>query len=182
MKIIGITGQARAGKDSVAKILVEEFDFERVALADPLKQMALAIDPFVESEVFHDSHLFERLSDVIRERGWEKAKAYPDVRRLLQRIGTEGVRNVLGENVWVDTLLKKLHPAGRYVVPDVRFLNEAEAIRNVGGQVWRVTRPGFDGDGHASETEMKDIVATVHVHNGGSMDSLVARVRELARG
>jgi hypothetical protein len=144
--LIGLAGYARSGKDTIGKILVER-GFQRVAFADKLREFALAIDPII-----WDRPRF-RLSDVVEVEGWEGAKENPEVRSLLQRLGTEAGRNILGEDVWVNAALDI--PPGDYVITDVRFPNELEAIRSRGGQVWLVSRPGYGPiNGHPSETAL----------------------------
>src|ERR1051326_2875992 len=108
--------------------------------------MALAVDPLVLIDV--DDPLgswsaVRRLSTVVEAVGWDKAKENEDVRRFLQRLGTDGVRNHLGDNIWVDSLFRRLEsyeePSARtkVVITDVRFPNEADAIRQRGGEIWR---------------------------------------------
>jgi hypothetical protein len=183
--LIGITGFARAGKDSIAAALAK-YGYERRALADPLKQMALDIDPTVWMPAGWTCPVMvnpvpeggdaANLSVLVATLGWENAKTIPDVRRFLQRLGTEGVRKHMGEDFWVRTLLLGLDGTKRYVVPDVRFLNEAEAIRAHGGVVWRVVRPGLKAGGHASEEEQTRIEADLTVMNFGSLEDLAEQV------
>lgn len=157
--LLGLVGFARAGKDSVANILVRDHGYTKMGFADGVRDMAKAIDPFVE--VRHpnraDTH-FARYSAVLQESGYEAAKANPDVRRLLQRIGTEAVRSVLGPDVWVNRTLDLSDGMRDVVISDVRFPNEANAIRAAGGIVVRIERPGYGGtDPHPSEAQVADI-------------------------
>jgi len=151
--LIGMSGRKRSGKDTFAARLVAEHGFTRVAFADPMREMALALDPYVDLQGF-------RLSELIDAYGWELAKEqFPEVRRTLQRLGTEAGRDVLGESLWVDAAMRKvdaLRAAGTpVVVTDVRFPNEAEAIDGAGGYLLRVERPGLpEGDLHESETAL----------------------------
>src|SRR5438128_6335704 len=99
-KLIGITGYAQHGKDTVGKMLVEHFGYERHAFADQLKAMALVLDPWIVSE----DQFRARLSDIVEREGWEAAKTVPEIRIFLQVRGTEAVRDMVGENAWVDAL------------------------------------------------------------------------------
>lgn len=174
--ILGITGYARAGKTSIANILIERVGYKLMAFADGVRALALAIDPFVQ--VDGDRHYtegntpFARYSTVLKAIGYEAAKSHPDVRQLLQRVGTEGGRGVLGERVWVEAFRNRVEHAYlddefaltlsdmNIVVPDVRFTNEADALREMGGFIIRVERPGIESQGgHVSETESDRIVA-----------------------
>ena len=188
-RVIGVTGYKRSGKDSIAAVLTSEYGYTRVALADPLKKMALAIDPVVALSA--DSSI--RLSRLIERDGWEKAKAVDDVRRFLQRLGSEGVRDTLGSDAWLlrlrrtltgqDTLIGAHHasvdPQLKVVVPDIRFPNEAEAVRDMGGHIWRVTRPGCESDGHQSEAGIDRIVPDIVLGNEGSLEDLASAVKWL---
>lgn len=176
MRIIGLMGYARSGKDTAAKALIER-GWTRIAFADAVREMALAIDPVVDWE------MGERLSDWVKQMGWEGAKQNPEIRRLLQAIGTEGGRKVLGENVWIDAALRKVSAAamqgGDVVLTDVRFFNEAQAIRDWGGMVVQVNRPGVGPlNGHASES--LNFAPDCTLDNSGTVEQLHAAILALA--
>lgn len=166
--LVGLIGKKRVGKDTFAAVLVEEFGFARVAFADPLKEMALTIDPVIDV-----AYAPERLTSMVERLGWEDAKDWhDDVRRFLQRLG-DGVRQFDPE-FWVragmtsarDIRMGDAWIAGQggelvgevgkpVVITDVRYPNEADAIREAGGTLVRIVRPGVDdGDTHASETAL----------------------------
>lgn len=176
--VIGLTGRAQAGKDTVGAILVEKHGYTRFAFADALKSMALALNPFVDQE--------GRLADIVAEGGWELAKTIPEVRRFLQVLGTEGVRDHLGENSWVDALQQQLMKRGlwtfeearhvsvptKVVITDVRFPNEVNAVYSRWyGEVWRVKRD-VPLLGHASERFVDDLPATSTIVNEGTLEDL----------
>lgn len=194
--LIGVVGFAQAGKDSVGRILVEKAGFTRIAFADKMKDFALAIDPYIPVEVVAPNSgpillgvpqekmtRFRRLSQIVSEIGWENAKTNPEIRRVLQRIGTEGGRRTVGENMWVDAA-DLAHAPERTVVTDVRFLNEAAAIHALHGQVWRVVRPGIEpANDHPSEMEQKTIQEDAIIPNDGSIEDLeIVVLGTLARG
>jgi hypothetical protein len=159
-----VTGRARHGKDTIGELLVEAYGFRKYAFAAQLKSMALALDPWIlgasiDQRVLFlgdDDDMYARLSYIVDQVGWEEAKRAPEVRRFLQVLGTEGVRDHLGDNAWVDALRRHIDsdsdeaavlgevPYG-IVVTDVRFPNEAQAIRDWGGVIWRVVRVNPDG-------------------------------------
>lgn len=171
--IIGISGKKRSGKDTAASFLVEKHGFTRVAFADKLRAVALGTDPYVLRPAYgYGGEFPERLTSVVERLGWEKAKELPDVRRLLQRIGTEGVRENLGFSTWIEAAFADVKPGGRYVFTDARFPNEAEAVRAHGGRVWQIVRPGGDtSDGHASEQDLPpELVDRVIVNDGTRVD------------
>lgn len=161
---VGIYGPAGVGKDTLAAALVEGFEFERVAFADPVREMALSIDPYV-----HTVNKTARLSTVVEEEGWDAAKrAHTDVRRLLQRLGTEGVRSFV-PTFWTD-LAEKTAAAieGPVVFPDVRFETEAVMVKENGGVIVQMEGgTGLDGltSFHASEVSMAGWSADVVFQN-----------------
>ncbi len=138
--LIGVTGYAQHGKDTVANLLVREFGFTRIAFADTLKRMALVLDPIVTS----DREPW-RLAPLVKRVGWEQAKQNPEVRRFLQVLGTEAVRDNLGADSWVEALDMKRNGIEDVVIPDVRFENEAHYIQS-NGQLWGVRRFVDDDD------------------------------------
>ncbi|MGH3628213.1 MAG: hypothetical protein ACRDRL_12350 [Sciscionella sp.] len=171
--LIGLSGYARSGKDTVASVLADH-GFRRVGFADSLREVALALDPTIEASSHARS---ARLSTLISVYGWEYSKdAWPDVRRVLQRLGTEVGRKFFGDNVWVDLALAKV--TGPTVFTDCRFPNEAAAIRSRGGEVWRVKRPGFGPvNAHPSETGLDDYAFSCVILNDSTLDDLAAQVR-----
>jgi hypothetical protein len=124
--IIGLGYRARAGKDTVADHLVRGHGFTRVAFADNLKTAARAIFHLTDEQLYGDR------KELIDPR-WGLTP-----RDILQRLGTEGVRNVFGSHVWRKSLFLGLEPGRDYVVTDVRFPDEVQEVKDAGG----VGRPG----------------------------------------
>ena len=169
--IVGLSGYARSGKDSVAGVLLES-GWQRRAFADAIKEAVYLLDPLVAGPL--------RVQQVVDLLGWEGAKnQFPEVRRLLQFMGAEVGRDLLGENVWVDRVLSDLRE-GNYVITDCRFPNEADAIRAAGGQVWRISRPGIGpANDHASENSMDEYQFDAHINNDSDLKTLSIVVRGL---
>ena len=190
MKNIGIVGRKRSGKDTAAAALVEKLGYARHGLADPLKDAALALDPIVDviSNFYANGEPEPvRLSEVVQDEGWEKAKdEYPEVRRTLQRLGDEAGRQVHGERTWVNQLLLRVGEENAHgrpvVVPDVRYPNEANELVMAGFLVVRIERPGFcdpvPGE-HASEQVERLSVHEI-VRNTGTVEDLHAEILGLA--
>ncbi|GGM55792.1 hypothetical protein GCM10012275_28620 [Longimycelium tulufanense] len=170
--IIGLSGYAQVGKDTVGSILIEHAVFERVSFADKVREVALAINPDICFDYWHSN-----LRQLVETKGWEEAKKIEDVRRFLQRLGTEAIREHLGEDAWVNAALPDYREycsshAG-VVVTDVRFPNEAARIKDLDGEVWRVERPGYGPvNNHPSETAMDEWPFDRHIRNDGSLEDL----------
>lgn len=140
LRLIGLVGAKGAGKDTVGAHLVKHHGFERRAFADSLKKACQIIFGLSDAQV-NDPNEKE-----VPDPFWEKTP-----REILQKVGTEGIRNTIDKNVWVKSLFRSLPSRGRFVITDVRFENEAHEVRSRGGCVWLVERLGREGDGHVSE-------------------------------
>jgi hypothetical protein len=177
--IIGVSGFMRTGKDSVASLLAG-FGYTKLSFADPLRKMAKDIDPYISIKDAHEDvlDLFHPLEAVLYSRllnaiGYERSKEIPDFRRFLQRLGTEGIRNNFGVNAWVNLAMKTIKgaPEGtKFVLPDVRFPNEADAIHALGGAVWRTERPGYEGGTHPSEAMILEFEPDVILNTDSLLD------------
>lgn len=170
-RLIGLTGFAGSGKDTAALILAQEHGFARVAFADPLRDMLYALNPIAHGGPMGTL----RVASIVDSFGWDTAKReFPEVRRLLQRIGTEVGRATFGEDVWLDRGMSKARASQAPVVfTDVRMGNEALAIRALSGQVWRVARPGVSAlDDHVSELGLPAHLVDRTILNDGSLSDL----------
>lgn len=123
------------------------------------------------------------------------------VREFLQKLGTEAMREGLHTNVWVNALfadykakwvptgdtieedevsLEKEYP--NWIITDMRFPNEMEAVEKRHGITIRVTRPdflSFDAMLHPSETALDDAKFDYEIINNGTMEELVKKVRDI---
>lgn len=178
--IVGLLGLASSGKDTVAGFLVAR-GWSRLAFADALKAVALDLDPMVDN-------LGTRLSRLVDTVGWDQAKANPEVRALLQRLGV-AVREHVGESTWVDVVLRQMEAERRpVVVTDVRFPNEAKALREVGATLAVLHRPGLEPpNDHPSERLAQDALACPDQYgvsyvmvNGGDLGDLRHQAERLA--
>jgi hypothetical protein len=190
MEIIGLSGYARSGKDEAASVLVEEFGFIRVAFADKLREFLYALNPLVYPSFnqYGDHSGFIYVQDVIDKYGWGGYKEThfgPEIRRLLQRLGTEAGRNTMWDSIWIDAAFTGLPEDAKVVVTDARFPNEAEAIKSRGGGVVRINRKGIgpavgsNGEIHPSETSLDDWDFDWSINNDWSLEQYHEDVRYL---
>ena len=173
--IIGLSGYAQTGKDTVAQHLVENYGFTRIAFADPIREALLELDPLLPD---YPAVPGIRLSWIVNKVGWEEVKkSSPEVRRMLQRMGTEVGRNLWGSDFWVSKALQKASEHDNVVFTDVRFPNELEAILKANGDVWRIIKPEVSAvNKHHSETALDHYQFNKTILNNGSLDSLYATV------
>lgn len=173
MTLIGLMGQKRSGKDTVATILIGE-GFTRFAFADPLREAALRANPIIghfplpgRLAPIHPV----RLRDFVDAVGWEKAKEHPEVRRTLQELGL-AIRQI-DPDFWLTATMRKVAWESDVVITDVRFHNEAEEIMDWGGVLIRIDRPGLpDADRHVSENGWRDIDPDFVLDNAGTIEEL----------
>ncbi len=191
MKVLGLSGFAGAGKDSVAAILCKQ-GWARLAFADALKSVAYATDPFIgvnfKHQVFDAPTHYVRLSKFVDDVGWDRAKTQPDVRRFLQRLGTEGCRDHLGLTIWADVVAQRIVrldaeqrgfasvAIAGVVVTDVRFKTEHEALlglvaphlNSISFRTAEVVREGHTPPNtHRSELEWANLAFDTTILNPG---------------
>ena len=171
--IIGLSGYAQSGKDSVASILTSKYGFERVAFADAIRSILWEMNPIVKDSGF-------TVQTVVHAYGWDKAKVvFPEMRRLLQELGVSS-RHTLGDQVWVSAALRKMDDKDKnYVISDVRFGNEAEIVKQLNGHLWRIKRQGVEAvNSHISESGMDGYKVDQILHNGGTIEELELLVQQ----
>ena len=172
MKLIGLIGRARSGKDTVAGYLARRHMFAHVAFADPVKDML----EVVFGNLFRDGD---------REKPIDWLGKSP--RQLMQTLGTEWGRTQVHPELWVLLMEQKIQNAIEFnldlVISDVRFLNEADMILKHGGELWHVTRPEtVQVNAHFSEMADWDNYPRKHIDNSGSLEDLYLRTEELLQG
>jgi hypothetical protein len=178
--IVGLAGYARSGKDTAAEVFVQE-GFTRLAFADLLKEFVYRINPYIVDEGAYG--VVHRLTELVdSEGGWETAKHYQEVRRLLQVTGTEAARRLLGEDVWVNALFNKIVPGEDYVITDVRMENECNAIAESRGILLWVHREGVGpANDHATENSLSEYDCNFVLDNSGSIEEFQHSVRGLLK-
>ena len=205
MKILGICGRKRHGKDTVGHFLQSQGRYTPIAFADPIKRIAMDIYGLSYDQCYG--------SDEFKEAVDSRWGVTP--RHIMQQIGTEVARAIHPET-WVryclstidkasggeqplihwapargfvaartDLLIPEIDIRGpytvltRWVITDVRFPNEAEHIRAAGGKIIKVVRPsleGKQGDTHSSETSIDEIEPDHLILNDGTLADLRAKV------
>ena len=140
--IVGICGLIGSGKDTIADYLIRKHDFEKISFADKLKDSVSVMFDW-------DRELLDGKTDESRawreevDEYWSKETGETITPRLvLQLFGTECMRDGFYDGIWVSLTKKKIldNPNKNFVIPDVRFPNEAKMLYEVNGQVWRVVR------------------------------------------
>lgn len=167
--LIGLTGYAGSGKDTVRSLLEQNHDFDGIAFADPIREMLGTL--FDSMEIPHD-WMTER---DLKER--EIPQLGVSYRKMAQALGTEFGR-ALKQDIWLDIAAAKIGMYRQYgnagaVVSDVRFPNEAAWIKAHGGVIWRIIRSGIEPvNAHTSEDLIASLPYDYVIDNSGSIDRL----------
>lgn len=144
--IIGLVGFAGSGKGTVGDILVDRYDYSKLSFADAVKDATSAIFGWPRNLLEGDTDASRKFREE-KDDFWSARFGY-DVtpRHMLQLMGTEAGREVFHTDLWVHTVERRIKYKQEwefetnFVIPDVRFPNEIEAIRKMGGFVVRVKR------------------------------------------
>lgn len=173
-RIIGLGHRKQTGKDTIGGILHDLYGYEKVSFARPIKDLAYAATKRQPIPSYY--------SDVI-EVGEEQAKLKWENRVFLQDLG-EAAREVIHEEIWVEAAFYNAPKHKNIVITDLRFPNEFAKIKSLGGQVWRVERPGLEvsTDPHISETALNNHVFDENIVNDGSVRDLAEKVMSLMDG
>lgn len=167
--LIGITGRARSGKDTVADFIISITGGYKYSFADPLKQMLLPLGIDM-SEPFWQEHKEATILDY---------NASP--RRLMQTLGTEWGRQLIHPDLWVILANRKLRECARdMVIADIRFENEATWVRSQSGIVIHVLRKSaVPVEQHVSEAGINFEVGDYWIDNDGTLGELKTEVIQL---
>jgi hypothetical protein len=182
--------------------LDEQSGWEIKKWAGKLKYIAsiitgIPVEKF-EDQQFKKTNLGPEWSSIVRKPGKRQDGLFGTgemeikpmtVRDLLQILGTEAMRDGLHKNVWVNALMADYVPnctpdafnkdLPNWIITDTRFPNEAQAIKDKGGMVIKVDRPGVGPvNGHPSEDALKDYNFDYVIHNNGSINDLDKKVIE----
>lgn len=172
--LIAFTGKAHSGKTTAAQFLLRA-GYERVSFADPIKQMVRCLTPTT------DKHAAP------------PAFGGKTLRELYQTLGTDWGRNMVDPNIWVSLgreriqslLLDTCEGINKgVVIDDLRFDNEAELVRDLGGLVIRVEREGAELMSHESERGVSPSLVSAILRNdrtAADLHAAVAAVCGLAR-
>lgn len=188
-RLIGLCSHAPGcGKSTVARRLERHHGFRVVPFAQPLKRVVATL--LVEAG-YSGVDAWRFVTDAAaKSEPLELIPGNPTPRRLLQITGTEWGRELIHERLWVELWMRqaeRLLAAGHSVVADdLRFPDEADAVRDLGGLVLYLERPGMALDpavlGHASEGGISRESADWVVQNDGTIEELEERVDELMEG
>lgn len=193
--IIAVSGKIGSGKDTVASMIKEmdpKGNWQVKKFAGLLKQFAslltgIPVEKFEDQEFKKQNMPAEWSVPVVRSNGFAFSEGYElwventpmTYRELLQKLGTDAIRDGLHKNAWVNGLFAHYSPDQNWIITDCRFPNEAQSIIDRGGVLIRVNRNQDTGP-HPSETALDDWSQWHYViDNRGSLDELKTNVHAI---
>lgn len=167
--IIGLTGPAGSGKDTIADWLESAHDFHRFALADPIR-LGLCAMFDISMRVFRPG---------VKEQPIPWIGKSP--RELMQTLGTEWGRNMVAPDIWLrvteNAITGGIESLANVVITDIRKTNEVEWLRRLGGQIWHVNRPNITRvRAHSSENGVPIDPRDIIINNDGTLADLYSNV------
>jgi dephospho-CoA kinase len=204
-KIIGISGKAGVGKDTVGKIIqfltLDDDVFSKTnrdCIADlehkaycasqskwKIKKYASTLKKITSIILGCKVNKLEDRDFKEKELGkqWQVIDYTLTPRLLLQRLGTDAARYV-HPDIWVNALFSKFKKKSRWIITDVRFDNEVRAIQERGGIVIRVNRDeskdSTEHSNHPSETALDNYEGfDVILNNNDTLEDLIEEIRQI---
>lgn len=164
--VIGVTGKARSGKDTLSEHLYTRlgFDCNRAAFADPVKDMLRAIG--IDNIEGYKEEVHPLLGVTSR--------------KMMQTLGTEWGREAIGEDTWINLTKEKGKGKKFLVISDVRFENEANFVRENGILLHVTGRGGIKGF-HKSESGVKFQLGDFRIDNGYDIEYLFSQADTLLK-
>jgi len=165
MNLIGLTGAKGCGKSTVAHYLKRcDPSFRVMSMAEPIRDMLEAINLSPEE-------LYDGKDDIIPR--FERTG-----RRMLQTLGTDWGRDMIGEDIWVNVMKDRIRnsPWDGIIIDDIRFPNEGKMIKEMGGQLIYIKRPCVENgiDTHSSEAHYMDLKHDKVLINDGTEKDFLA--------
>lgn len=171
--IIGVSGLKRSGKNTISSFLSKRYDFQEYSFAKPIK------------DISHFLFGWEEKDDEIKKEEIDESLGFSR-RQFWQWFGTEVMQHTIGERfpsfeenvgrtIWVQLFLReyKKNPSVRWVISDVRFPHEVEAIQSLGGKIIHVKREDLENnDMHESEKYISTLPADFILENNSSISDL----------
>jgi hypothetical protein len=159
--VIGLTGKARSGKDTIAEHLRNYYFFDHYWFSKPMKDAAKIIFGW------DDRHLYGDLKEIVDLRYGISPRV------ALQTLGTEWGRECINKDLWINRAKTEIELHENIVISDCRFNNEAEMIIAAGGLVINVIRLNTKNvASHVSESGISPRFISFDIENSGNLSEL----------
>lgn len=211
-QIIGIGGKLASGKDAISDHLVEKHGWVKLGMSDALAEALYVLNPWIPTGLGLEPKrkqnfaklvtwlsnpwgqkvewtAVSRYQELFDRDGYVKVKEIPEVRRLLQILGTEVGRRIISESTWTDIVVRRAKEAAKtapgVIITGIRFENELGMITDeLGGELWWVDRPSLNATvnaGHSSENSVSSVDFERVIRNDGTLEDLYEKVDDLVR-
>lgn len=203
INLIGFAGKMRTGKTHLSRLLKVKYGYKPYSFAFPLKNLCVFLmrdngltsieqlnewkNNNVEFSVKPDEKWYNCLLEELLCQVNDSEQLYYDIinapeitniRQLLQFVGTDIIRKYnVDWHVNIANMIIGNHVTGlneKWTIDDVRFPNEVELIKKLGGDVYYISRPNTDLSSHSSENSItEEMFDEEHIiHNDRGLDEL----------
>lgn len=185
MLVIGVSGTKRSGKNTFADYIKQHLEDKGMSVkigswADLLKKSAYE-SLGVAKGASEEHKFYSEWANSFKEKFKLQIVNEQDIvlreisgREFLQQYGTEGHREIFGENFWVDQFWASNDFSGVdvLIISDCRYNNEAENVLNRNGVIIKIDNPVTDNnsDSHASEQGISEHLISYHIDNDSSLE------------
>lgn len=175
LRLIGFSGPKGSGKDEAARALQARGGWMIINPGDPIRRMVFTLLAgagygLTEVDLFATDPIW-------REKPLERLAGAPTARRLMQTLGDDWGRNLIHPDLWAGLLERRIaegvEGGWNVAVTGIRKPNEVALIHELGGEVWRIHRPGHEESGeHTSEQGFDALPCDRTIFNHGSVEDL----------
>ena len=194
--IIGISGKAQSGKDTVCKMIaytiwyynysqrlspfgIEHYNEQVLQYYNLINRIDWYQTSFADKLKQCLSIILRTSRATFEDNEFKKCNIAwlgMSVRELLQKFGT-AIRNEVCDDFWVKACLKDYDKNDNWIISDVRFKSEAKGIKDLEGIIIRVNREGAGAGNHISEIDLDDYSFDYVINNDGSIEDLLFKVK-----
>lgn len=176
-KIIGIAGVKGSGKSESVRVL-ESIGFTEVKMAGALKGMT---NFYLEYIGLNEQERFDRIEGHLKEVP-DDAFLGKTSRQFQQFLGTDFGRKLIHDDIWTSAFTKRAETIPLVACSDVRFPNELDLIRSMGGMVYRVERETETNEYslHESEKYIPTLDVDGVIDNNGTLEQLREAILKIA--
>lgn len=176
--VIGLHGAKGSGKDQFFQIVQRAFpthSVRKLAYADPIKFQLLKIFQLDDEQQYDEMKRSNVTLDL------PSGQLTVDGRHVVREIGMLMRHYDSHQFVrYVETVIKSSPGGTIWFVTDVRFPNEVKSIRDqLNGSIVKIKRPGYEYDGHVTESEVADELCDHIIHNVGTLQDYQQQVEAL---
>lgn len=189
--VIGITGPKRSGKDTSASYIHDMFGYEVLSFAEPMKNILCTtfgitletLDYIKNNTDVCTVDCMEYIGEDLTGQADYHTKFSTDMRKILQRFGTDAMKKYFGEDVWANKLVHSaLHwDMDTVVISDLRYMNEYQCLKEYAENltIIRLHKDDTEGDNHSSEQEYKQIPSDYDISNNGTVQELYNKLNKI---